>query len=137
MLGMAHSMLKSMSMPSYFWGDAMITAVFILNRSSTQSMEGKTPYEVWHGEKPSMHYLRTFGCVVQVKQGSKHLGKLEDHSTMMVFIGMSLAPRHGDSTIRQHGTFTRPVTRSLKKIAHGTRVKKRLGTVNHSGWSMS
>jgi hypothetical protein len=63
-LGIAHSMLKSMSMPSYFWGDAVITAVFILNRSSTQSMEGKTPYEVWHGEKPSMHYLRTFGCVV-------------------------------------------------------------------------
>jgi hypothetical protein len=65
----------------------VITAVFILNRSPTQSVEGKTPYEVWHGEKPFVHYLRTFGCVAHVKQGSKHLGKLEDRNTMMVFIG--------------------------------------------------
>jgi hypothetical protein len=64
----------------------VITAVFILNRSPTQSVEGKTPYEVWHGEKPSVHYLRTFGCVAHVKQGSKHLGKLEDRNTMIVFI---------------------------------------------------
>jgi transposase InsO family protein/ribosomal protein L15 len=34
-LGMARSMLKAMSMPSYFWGEAVITAVFILNRSPT------------------------------------------------------------------------------------------------------
>jgi hypothetical protein len=34
-LGMARSTLKAMSMPNYFWGEAMITAVFILNRSST------------------------------------------------------------------------------------------------------
>jgi hypothetical protein len=34
-LGMARSTLKAMSMPNYLWGEAMITAVFILNRSST------------------------------------------------------------------------------------------------------
>jgi hypothetical protein len=32
-------------------------------------------------------YFFTFGCVAHVKQGSKHLGKLEDRNTMMVFIG--------------------------------------------------
>jgi hypothetical protein len=86
-LGMARSMLKVMSIPSYFWGEAMITAVFILNRSPTQSVEGKIPYGVWHGEKPLVTYLHTFGCVAHIKQGSKHLGKLEDCNTMMVFIG--------------------------------------------------
>jgi hypothetical protein len=33
-LGMACSMLKAMSMPNCFWGEAVITVVFILNRSS-------------------------------------------------------------------------------------------------------
>jgi hypothetical protein len=80
-------MMKAMSMPSWFWGEAVLTAVFILNRSPTQSVEGRTPYEVWHGMKPSVDYFRTFGCVVHVKQGNKCLGKLEDWSTMMVFIG--------------------------------------------------
>jgi hypothetical protein len=65
----------------------MLTAVFILNRSPTQSVEGRTPYEVWHGKKLSVDYFCTFGCVAHVKQGNKRLDKLEDQSTMMVFIG--------------------------------------------------
>jgi transposase InsO family protein len=85
--GMACSMMKAMSMPSWFWGEAVLTAVFILNRSPTQSVEGRTPYEVWHGKKPSVDYFRTFGCVEHVKQRNKRLSKLEDRSTMMVFIG--------------------------------------------------
>jgi hypothetical protein len=36
---------------------------------------------------PSVHYFCTFGCVAHVKQGNKHLVKLEDRNTMMVFIG--------------------------------------------------
>jgi transposase InsO family protein len=47
-MGMAHNMLKVMAMPSWFWGEAVLMAVFILNRSPTQSIDGKTPYEVWH-----------------------------------------------------------------------------------------
>jgi transposase InsO family protein len=86
-MGMARNMMKAMSMPSWFWGEAVLTAVFILNRSPTQSVEGRTPYEVWHGKKPSIDYFRTFGCVAHVKQGNKRLSKLEDRSTMMVFIG--------------------------------------------------
>jgi hypothetical protein len=85
-MGMACSMMKAMSMPSWFWGEAVLMTVFILNRSPTQSVKGRTPYEVWHGKKPSVDYFRTFGCVAYVKQGNKHLGKLEDRSTMMVFI---------------------------------------------------
>jgi hypothetical protein len=42
-------------------------AVYILNRSPTQSIVGCTSYEVWHGIKPSMHHLCTFGCVAHVK----------------------------------------------------------------------
>jgi hypothetical protein len=62
-------------------------AVFILNRSPTQSVDGRTPHEVWHGVKPAVHFFRTFGCIAHVKQGSKRLSKLEDRSTLMVFIG--------------------------------------------------
>jgi hypothetical protein len=66
-LGMARSMLKAMSMPSWFWVEAVLTVVFILNRSPTQSVDGKTPYEVWHGMKPTVSYFCTVGCVAHVK----------------------------------------------------------------------
>ncbi|WVZ61596.1 hypothetical protein U9M48_011448 [Paspalum notatum var. saurae] len=85
-MGMARSMMKAMSMPGWFWGEAVTMAVFILNRSPTQRVEGKTPYEVWHGHQPAVHFFRTFGCVAHVKAGSKPLTKLEDRSTPMVFV---------------------------------------------------
>jgi hypothetical protein len=84
---MARSMLKAMDLPGWFWGEAVTMAVYILNRSPTHSLDGQTPYEVWHGTKPSVHHMRMFGCVAHVKQGNKRLTKLEDRSTLMVFIG--------------------------------------------------
>jgi transposase InsO family protein len=45
MLGMARSMMKSTGMPNWMWGEAMLTAVFILNRLPTRSVNGKTLYE--------------------------------------------------------------------------------------------
>jgi hypothetical protein len=86
-LGMARSMLKAMSMSGWLWGEAVATVVFILNRSPTQSVEGRTPYEVWHDTKPSVQFFRTFGCVAHIKQGNKQLNKLEDRSISVVFIG--------------------------------------------------
>ncbi|WVZ49440.1 hypothetical protein U9M48_000802, partial [Paspalum notatum var. saurae] len=62
-------------------------AVFVLNRAPTQSVEGKTPFEVWYSAKPPVHFLRTFGCVAHVKAAGKHLSKLDDRSTPMVFVG--------------------------------------------------
>lgn len=79
--------MKAKSVSTALWGEAMSMAVFILNRSPMKSVVGKTPYEVWHGKKLSISFLRTFGCVAQVKTVKPHLSKLEDKSTRMVFIG--------------------------------------------------
>ena len=61
--------------------------MFILNRSATKALKGMTPYEAWHGRKPNVSYLRTFGCIGHVKTVKPGLGKLEDRSTKMVFLG--------------------------------------------------
>jgi hypothetical protein len=50
-------MLKAKSVPAKFWGEAAATAVFVLNRSLTRSLEGKTPFEAWYGRKPNMFAL--------------------------------------------------------------------------------
>jgi transposase InsO family protein len=83
-LGMACSMLKAMSMPNWFWG-RLWSLLCSYWTDHPHSVEGRTPYEVRHGEKLSIHYFSTFGCVAHVKQGNKKLTKLEDH--LMVFIG--------------------------------------------------
>jgi hypothetical protein len=86
-MGMAHSMLKVMVVPGWFWWEAVATAINILNCSPTQSVKGCTPYEVWHDIRPSVHHFCTFGCIAHVKKGNKRLAKLEDRGTTMVFVG--------------------------------------------------
>jgi hypothetical protein len=61
--------------------------VYLLNRSPTKSLDGKTAYEAWHGKKPAVDHLRTFNCVVYAKETCPQLKKLEDRSTPMVFLG--------------------------------------------------
>jgi hypothetical protein len=84
---MARSLLKSRNMPTMFWGEAVATAVFLLNRAPTKAVDGMTPYEAWHGRRPDVSFLRTFGCVAYVKATKPHLKKLDDHGTPVVFIG--------------------------------------------------
>jgi hypothetical protein len=86
-VGMVRSMLKAKQVPNKFWGEAVLTAAFILNRCFTRSIDAMTPYEVWHGKKPDVHFLRVFGCVGHVKITRPHLQKLDDRSCLMVFIG--------------------------------------------------
>jgi hypothetical protein len=42
---------------------------------------------VWTGSKPFFTHLRTFGCVVFVKNTKPNLKKLEDRSKAMLFVG--------------------------------------------------
>jgi hypothetical protein len=83
---MAHALLKQRGMPAIYWVEAVNTAVFLLNRSPTRALSDKMPYEAWHGSKPAVQFLRTFGCLAYVKELGHH-GKLEDRSTLGVFIG--------------------------------------------------
>jgi hypothetical protein len=66
-IGMARSMLKAKGMPAEFWGEAVSTAVFVLNRCPTKALKGQMSFEAWHGRKPNVAFLRTFGCVGHVK----------------------------------------------------------------------
>jgi hypothetical protein len=44
-------------------------------------------FEAWHGRKPDMHCMRTFGCVVHVRETRPRLNKLDDCSRPMISVG--------------------------------------------------
>jgi transposase InsO family protein len=83
---MARALLKQRGMPDVFRGEAVVTAVYILNRSRTKFLNDRTPYEAWHGRKPTVSHLWVFGCLAFGKELG-HIGKLNDRSTPGVFIG--------------------------------------------------
>jgi hypothetical protein len=79
-------MLKSKELPGYFLGEAVTIVVHVLNRSPTRIVNGKMAYEVWHGEAPTMHYFRMFGCLAHVKITYPGLQKLDDRSHKTIFV---------------------------------------------------
>lgn len=87
-MSMTRSLLKSMSVPGRFWGEAVRHLVYLLNRLPTKSMGTRTPYEVWMGGKPHLGHLRVFGCTAHVKVTKSHLKKLDDRSQAMVYFGV-------------------------------------------------
>jgi transposase InsO family protein len=104
-VGMARSILKAKALPSVFWGEAVVTAVYLQNRSSCKGIGGKTPYELWTGSAPAVHHLRTFGCIAHVKVTTPHQKKLDDRSRRMIFVGYE----PGSKAYRAYDPLTRRV----------------------------
>ena len=60
-------MMSQADLSTFFWGYALETAAFLLNRTLTKAVE-KTPYEIWIGHKPNMSFLRIWGCKSHLKK---------------------------------------------------------------------
>ena len=79
------TVLHHIEMPSNFWAEALNTVVYVCNRSPTTALDGISPYECFHGEKPDASNLRVFGCKAFVAK-AKH-SKLEGKSINCIFMG--------------------------------------------------
>ena len=62
MVATERALLKQRGMPTIYWGEAVMTAVHLLNRSPIEALDGKTLYEVWHDRKPAVSHLRVFAA---------------------------------------------------------------------------
>ena len=67
LLDIVQSMMSLTDLPLSFWGDALETAAFTLNRAPSKSVE-TTPYELWFGKKPKLSFLKIWGCNAYVKK---------------------------------------------------------------------
>ena len=58
------SMMSLTDLPLSFWGHALETDAFTLNRAPSKSVE-TTPYELWFGKKPKLSFLK-FGVAMLI-----------------------------------------------------------------------
>ena len=79
-------MLLYANLPKTYWVAAVDTAVYITNRTTSTSTDGKTPYHLWYGKIPSVSNFRTFGCPAYVinETGRK---KLDPKTVKGIFVG--------------------------------------------------
>src|SRR5271169_3570604 len=68
------------------WMEIADTVVYLKNRSPTSAI-ATTPYELWHGAKPSLSHLRIIGSTAYVHIPKEKRIKLDTHSHKGIMIG--------------------------------------------------
>ncbi|KAK8597316.1 hypothetical protein V6N12_065787 [Hibiscus sabdariffa] len=84
LLDMVRSMMSHTNLPTSFWGYALETVAFTLNRVPSKSVQ-KTPHEMWTGRRPNMSFMKIWGCKAYVKHQMST--KLEPKSEKCTFVG--------------------------------------------------
>jgi hypothetical protein len=84
LLAMVRSMMSQTDLPLSFWGYALETAAFTLNRVPTKSVE-RTPYEISTRKHPGLSFLQVWECEAYVKYLMSD--KLTPKSDKCFFVG--------------------------------------------------
>lgn len=83
----ARCMLFFANLEKRYWAEAVAAAAYIINRSPTKSLQGKTPYEMWKGKKPTLSHMKIFGSEAMVYVPKEKRQKWDRKSVKMIFVG--------------------------------------------------
>ncbi|KAD4982105.1 hypothetical protein E3N88_18776 [Mikania micrantha] len=83
---MVNSMLSNSSLSEGFWGEAMLTVCYLLNRVPNKRNK-ITPYELWYGKPPNLNYVRIWGCRAIVRLNEPKRKNLGERGIDCIFIG--------------------------------------------------
>lgn len=83
----ARCLLFDANLHKRFWAEATHTAVYIINRSLSSHLKGKTPFEIWTGKKPDISHLRIFGSSVMVFVPKEKRKKWDKKSIKCLLVG--------------------------------------------------
>ncbi|KAG6440963.1 hypothetical protein O3G_MSEX001602 [Manduca sexta] len=70
-----------------YWGEAVVTAAYIINRSPTRVLSDITPEELWSKGKPDLSHMKIFGCKAMVLIPKECRRKLDAKSRELIFVG--------------------------------------------------
>ena len=92
LLEVARSITFSTNTPKYFWGDAVLTACYLINRMPTNVLQFQTPLNVFSKYFPENRTvsnlpLKVFGCIVFVHNHEPNQNKLDPKAFKCIFLG--------------------------------------------------
>ena len=85
-------MMFYMNIPKYLWGDARLTASYLINRMPTKILQYTTPFECLKKVFPESRInsklpLKIFGCTAYVRIPKRSRSKLDPRAEKCVFVG--------------------------------------------------
>ncbi|KAL6335909.1 hypothetical protein AAG906_003534 [Vitis piasezkii] len=75
------------NLPIYFWGESVLAAAHLINRTPSPLLHNKTPFEILFGTPPSYAAIHTFGCLSFAHDQKSKGDKFASRSRKCVFLG--------------------------------------------------
>ena len=94
LLEVARSLMFSTNVPKLFWGEAVLTAAYLINRMPSRVLKFQTPCQTLLKSFPTTRLIsivppKIFGCSVFVHINQQHRSKLDPRSLKCIFLGYS------------------------------------------------
>lgn len=86
-LNVARALMFQSQSPVEFWGECVLTAVFIINRLPSPLLKDRSPLEILTAKKVDYSGLRVFGCLAYCATSPKQRTKFQPRSRSCVFLG--------------------------------------------------
>ena len=86
-LNIARALRFEASLLIEFWGECILAAGYLINRTPSSVLGGVTPYERIYNKAPSYEHLRVFGSLCYVHNQSTTGDKFAQRSNRCVFMG--------------------------------------------------
>ena len=91
MLEVVRASLLEAHMPTSYWGEALTSAIYLINRVPSRTLQFQTPFQALHNSihAPTTSNLppRVFGCVAFVHLHKHQRSKLTPQALRCVFLG--------------------------------------------------
>jgi hypothetical protein len=87
LLNKVRALLINSNLPKNLWGEALLTATYLYNRTPSSSIDFKTPYYLKYKVMPNISNIRIFGSLVYYKEPSNLTKKLDPKATPYYLIG--------------------------------------------------
>ncbi|RVW89100.1 Retrovirus-related Pol polyprotein from transposon TNT 1-94 [Vitis vinifera] len=95
LLEVARCLMFSSNVPNYFWGEAILTATYLINRMPSRVLTFQSPRQLFLKQFPHTHAassdlpLKVFGCTTFVHVYPQNRSKFAPRANKCIFLGYS------------------------------------------------